>query len=644
MIPNPVRAARTLILAGLCVHSGSMAQSSSFVLWGKAQITDRPIVSAAAGTGHFLAIKEGGQVIAWGYWGLYGRGNQYPANPAWPTQVPGNLGPALAVAAGDKHSLALLQDGSVRGWGDNTFGQIAVPSVLKGVKSIEAREDNSLLILADGKLMVLGDTANGLHHLPQDLPPLRQAVLTTYADAIAALTVDGEVVIWGRGYASGSWKKSGTWGKAKALAAGYGFVLALNEDGSLGIAGDSVRKVLSLPDSLGRVGAIAASNLVAAALTESEFPGHACTAWGESFDGSPVEDFGLGVAEAFSGTKTLLTLSSTGKLENRYRTDIGPDAFAYSHGGYADRIRSVSIHERSAAMVNDSGRISIFPILGGDNPVPVLPDSVKNAFIHSTAVRGAAILMGLEDGRVAYAGDALDKFGPNAVPKDQVPVLDLKAGYYHAVALKANGQVHCWDKYNSAKRMAVPEAAQGAKAVAAGDLFSLALKPDGSLVAWGDTANLRIAPGEAQGLQAISATSSHAMGLKRDGTVIVWGPKSAGSMKVPAGLDQVKSIAMGWEFAAALKQDGSVVAWGGATINDFSQSDTPGDLQGVEAIFAGPQTLMAVTRLGASTVRTWTARDGKPQASASRKPWIPTLTYPARDRNTLGRYRPLPSP
>jgi hypothetical protein len=41
--------------------------------------------------------------------------------------VPADLGPAKAVAAGTVHTVALLVDGSVRCWGSNSFGQCASP-------------------------------------------------------------------------------------------------------------------------------------------------------------------------------------------------------------------------------------------------------------------------------------------------------------------------------------------------------------------------------------------------------------------------------------------------------------------------------------------------------------------------------------
>lgn len=549
--------------------------------------------------------------------------------------MPKDLGPAVAVAAGNDHSLALLQDGSVRGWGDNSYGQIDLPTALKGVKSMDARDDNSILIMADGKPLVLGDTANGLHRLPANLPPLQKVVLTTYGDAAAALTVSGEVVIWGRGYDSTRWKKSGSWGKVTTLAAGYGFVLALNENGTLGIIGDTARKVLNLPDSLVGIKSIAASNLVGAALTETNL-----IAWGENFKGEAVKDIHFGKAKVFSGALTLLTLTGHGELSNEYQSGSGPAALVFSNHGMMDRIRSVSIDDRAAAVVSDSGRISVITIgLGGIDLGRNFEDSVRSVKIHSAAIFEGALLMGLQDGGVMNAGKALEKYGPNALTKDGIPVIDLKAGNGHAVALKADGNVHCWDKYNTAKFTLVPDAAQGAIAIASGYSFALALKQDGSLVAWGDTADLKIAPGDAQGLKAISAMYFHAMGLKRDGSVVVWGKKSPGSLKVPAGLAQVKAIAMGFDFASALKQDGSLVVWGGLGSSDFSQSDLPGDLKDIQGLFAGSVSLMAVYKLGTASVGIRSIRDKNPRVVASRKPWDPNSIFPAPDRNALGRYR-----
>ena len=61
----------------------------------------------------------------------------------------------------------------------------------------------------------------------------------------------------------------------------------------------------------------------------------------------------------------------------------------------------------------------------------------------------------------------------------------------------------------------------------------------------------------------IAAGYQHSVALKNDGTVVAWGDNTYGQTNVPtAYTDGVTSIASGWYHTLALKQDGTVVAWG----------------------------------------------------------------------------------
>ena len=70
------------------------------------------------------------------------------------------------------------------------------------------------------------------------------------------------------------------------------------------------------------------------------------------------------------------------------------------------------------------------------------------------------------------------------------------------------------------------------------------------------------------------------MALKQDGTVVAWGDNSFDQTTVPARLSGVVAIAAGYFHTVALKQDGTVVVWG-------SQTDVPAGLSRVVAIAAG---------------------------------------------------------
>jgi len=60
----------------------------------------------------------------------------------------------------------------------------------------------------------------------------------------------------------------------------------------------------------------------------------------------------------------------------------------------------------------------------------------------------------------------------------------------------------------------------------------------------------------------IAGGGAHSLALKSDGTVVAWGNNSRGQTNVPAGLTGVVSIAAVLYHSLALKSDGTVVAWG----------------------------------------------------------------------------------
>jgi hypothetical protein len=102
----------------------------------------------------------------------------------------------------------------------------------------------------------------------------------------------------------------------------------------------------------------------------------------------------------------------------------------------------------------------------------------------------------------------------------------------------------------------VPSGLSGVRAVAAGLFHSLALKRDGTVVAWGCTgANFGqcSVPGGLSGVTAISG-SYQSLALKRDGTVVAWGCSGAnwGQCSVPPGLSGVTEIGEGAFHSLAL--------------------------------------------------------------------------------------------
>jgi len=145
----------------------------------------------------------------------------------------------------------------------------------------------------------------------------------------------------------------------------------------------------------------------------------------------------------------------------------------------------------------------------------------------------------------------------------------------------------------------VPVAATNVQAVAAGNGFSLALKSDGTVTAWGlrDATNV---PAGLGGVVAIAAGYGQGLALKSDSTIVAWGrPDYFGTTttNVPAGLSNVVAIACGADHNLALKADGTVFAWG---LNYSGQTNIPSDLSNVVAITAGFSSSFAIKQDGST--------------------------------------------
>ncbi|XP_058469615.1 alsin isoform X2 [Solea solea] len=99
----------------------------------------RPVLQVALGTRHGVLLVEGGQVYSFGE--LLWKQSHVPGGPALETALSGQR--VVAVAAGHFHSGAVTEDGGVHMWGDNSAGQCG----LSGLSSVSNPTPVALLDL-----------------------------------------------------------------------------------------------------------------------------------------------------------------------------------------------------------------------------------------------------------------------------------------------------------------------------------------------------------------------------------------------------------------------------------------------------------------------------------------------------------------
>lgn len=194
----------------------------------------------------------------------------------------------------------------------------------------------------------------------------------------------------------------------------------------------------------------------------------------------------------------------------------------------------------------------------------------------------------------------------------------LRQAPSYSLGLKDDGSVAAWgDNYFG--QCDVPAPNTNFIAIAAGAWYSLGLKEDGSVATWGaNTEGQCNVPAPNSGFVAISAGGYHSLGLKEDGSIAAWGDNNYGQCDVGAPNSGFVGIAGGGYYSLGLKVDGSVAAWGA---NDEGQCNVPAPNSGFTAIAAGFDHSLGLKATGNLTVdltvdQTWMYQSIMEQANS----------------------------
>lgn len=174
---------------------------------------------------------------------------------------------------------------------------------------------------------------------------------------------------------------------------------------------------------------------------------------------------------------------------------------------------------------------------------------------------------------------------------DWSDIVQVSAGRYHTVGLKADGTVVAVGS-NDWGQCRV-EGWTGIVAVAAGGYHTVGLKADGTVVAVGWDAYGQCGVRAWADIVRIAAGERHTVGLKADGTAIAAGDNSNGQRVVSAWQDII-DVSCGRAHTVGLKADGTLVAVGG---NEYGQCDVA-EIENAVAVDAGRDSTVCLTMSG----------------------------------------------
>jgi YD repeat-containing protein len=578
-------------------------------------LTGKQVVTLASGGGgaHNLALTSDGKVYSWGGNDSGQLGDGTTTNRLLPVAV--NMSGALlgktviAIAAGDRHSLAITSDGKVYAWGDNNSGQLGdgtttqriLPVAVnmsgallgKTVTNICAGSSHSLAQTSQGKVYAWGDNNSG------------QLGDGTTTQRILPVAVNMSGVLLGKtvtSIASGAWHSLALTSEGKVYAWGSNSSAFMPFDG--GQLGDGTTTQRTLPVSVNMSGVLL---------------------------GKTVTSIAAGIWQSFA-------LTTEGKV--------------YGWGGNDSGQLGNGTTTSSAlpVLVNTS------PVIGGQTVI-----SISAGIFHCLALTSGGQVIawgGNEDGCL---GDGTDTWQttPVLVKMDGVllgkSVVLVEAGSSASLAMTSDGLCYAWGRHSSgqlgngystyrsnavALYMSGDLSGKRTSAISAGWSHGLALTPEGGVYAWGSNSQGQLGNGAfsapsipipvdtgSEVVVSVAGGSSHSLALTQDGKVYSWGDNSNGQLgdgtytqstsPVVVNLndqlseESIIAIQASGESSLALSSDGRVYAWGynyygqlgdGTTTRKSTPVavDTSGVLNGqtVVAIAAGVNHCLAISSEG----------------------------------------------
>jgi len=506
----------------------------------------RGLVDIACNGLPFVALRQDGSLVL----------------PAWSgVELPGGLTDVVQVASSEWHVAALRRNGSVVCQRRLVPGpeQVLQPNDLTNITAITGGAFHMLALREDGTVAAWGHNTFGECSVPPHLTDV--TAIAAGAMGCMALRKDHTVVTWGN-LGQRFWEAPADLTNVVAIAADYFSAYAL-------VAGPII----------GRVPVDATTRLGTGAEFTVEARAQAPISYQWSHEGTVIPG---------ATNSTLRVAAVKPEDTGLYQVELESDGFRTRASARLQVGTAPVIAERPDSQYVFQGAEALFSVrASGNAPLTYqwqhegvdLPGEtnallrveaamVERAGLYtvkvgsplgfeSTASAPLVVLPNRRMGRVVQWGAATN------IPAGLSGVIAISAGRTFALALRADGTAVAWGD-NAYGTSEVPLGLSHVRAIASsgyGD-HALALREDGSIVGWGHNYNGQASPPSNSDFTAVAAGSSFSVAARAAGSVLVWGNDWSGLRAVPDGLGPIASLACGNDHVVALRTDGTVVGWG----------------------------------------------------------------------------------
>jgi alpha-tubulin suppressor-like RCC1 family protein len=511
-------------------------------------------------------------------------------------------GSFTTVSVGDFHTVAMKSDGSLWAWGANESGQLGdgtwtsstVPKqIVSGFSSVLAAWRHTVAIKKDGTLWAWGHNVGG--QLGDGTTTFRNAPVQIGSGFVTiaagdshtvALKTDGSLWAWGfnrvgqlgDGTTNSSLIPKQIGDSYTSIAAAKNATLALKKDGSLWEWGSAPGLVSSLvPFQVGRgfVRFVAGKNHVLALKQDGSLWAWGSNAMGQLGDNSSNDSnipilVGQGYSAISAGDFHSAALKTDGSL------------WAWGSNSLGQLGDAATTQSNYPKLIDTD--FTTLAVGGG------LLQYVSDTHIVALKQDGSLWSWGSNNRGQLGDGTVIPSNIPKQIGKGYSAIA---AGLFFTIALKANGDLWGWgtnvygqlgnDVTNTAflPPTLIGSGYRSVTVGGEGNGFTLAIKTDDTLWAWGSNASGQLGDGTTTnrsmptligtGFSTVAAGNSHTIAIKTDGTLWAWGGNSSGQFgdgttthsllprQVGSGYDVVTA---GLQFTAAIKQNGTLWAWG----------------------------------------------------------------------------------